>query len=199
MSHSTRRHCPPAAHQQGAALAIALILLVIITLLGLAAVRSTQTGLRMARNAEARALAQQSAEAMVSRVLEDTAGNYLPVNNDAGFKACSPLAALTTLPLVVSGGHNTVCTGFTVTGLKPPDSEKQLQEHGYVVVTRELPLFSESASLRSVGNSGRGYDFARYKVVGGFDRSADAAGVAEITEVRLVPHVKDALLGVNYQ
>lgn len=197
MSPATRRHCPPAAHQQGAALAIALILLVIITLLGLAAVRATQTGLRMARNAEARALAQQSAEAMVSRVLEDTAGNYLPVNNNAGFKACSPLAALTTLPLVVSGGHNTTCTGFTVLGLAPP--ETALKDNAYVVVTRELPLFSESASLRSVGNSGRGYDFARYKVVGGFDRSADAAGVAEITEVRLVPHVKDALLGVNYQ
>lgn len=55
----------PRRRQQGAALAIALLMLVIITLLGVAAVRATQVELRLSQNAESRMSAQQSAETML--------------------------------------------------------------------------------------------------------------------------------------
>ena len=72
--------------QRGAALAVALILLVVLTLLGIAAVRVTQTELRLANNNESRAYVRQAAESLVNQVIGN--GNNIPVGGGLGFKSC---------------------------------------------------------------------------------------------------------------
>jgi len=174
-----------AQRQRGAALAIALLMLVIITLLGVAAVRVTQVELRLSQNAESRMAAMQAAESMLSLA---TNGTNLPVDGDAGFTAC-------VLPAVVSTESFTCGTGATRidTGLAP-DS---LQRFGYALVRREAPLFVEVNVLREAQLSAKNYDFARFTVTGGFDRSSDSLSAAEIIEGTLKLHSK--VSGVNYE
>lgn len=76
----------PRSSQTGAALGIALMILLIITILGVAAVRATQVELRLSQNAESRMAATQAAQSMVAFV--STAGN-MPVNDNIGFHACA--------------------------------------------------------------------------------------------------------------
>lgn len=194
MTPSAATTFPSGSRQRGVALAVSLIILVILTLLGFAALRATQTGLRIANNSESRAAAQQGAEAMVSLVLEDKSSTYLPDNYDASFKACSIFVA--TLPLVLAGGYNTVCaTGVTATVAS--DHDPALDSYGYVLVRRVLPLFAESTAFRGADNSGRAIDYAHYLIVGGYDKTAASASASEIADDRLVPHIKDSLAGIN--
>lgn len=76
---------PPAA-QRGIALATALIFLVVITILGLVAVRSSTTELRLAHNAQVRVEALQAAQAVVDAVLANPAN--LPVSADPNYLRC---------------------------------------------------------------------------------------------------------------
>ena len=198
MTRHTRPHRMDRGAQQGAALAVSLFILVILTILGLAALRATQSGLRVARNSETRASAQQNAEAMVSLVLEDQTKTYLPVNDNAGFRACNDFVA--TLPLVVAGAYAADCPSATRTAKVVDDGNSVLMNSGYVVVRRVLPLFAESSILREAENSGRAIDFAHYQIIGGFDgttSSAGSTGAAEVSDDRLVPHAKPSLAGIN--
>lgn len=178
---------PQAAKQRGAALAVALVMLVVLTLLGIAAVRATQQELRLAQNAEGRVSAQQSAESMIGLVLDNDA--YLPLNDDDGFTAC------------FVGGDNPPLAPFACassdTEISLTSALESLQDDGYLRVQRQAPLFVEVNVLRDAQNSQRGYDFARYAITGGFDRSSDGFSAAEITESRLILHARVA--GVNYE
>lgn len=183
MSRSTPRPSPQ--RQRGAALAIALLMLVIITLLGVAAVRVTQVELRLSQNAESRMAAMQAAESMLSFASN---GTNLPVDGDLGFTAC-------VLPSVVSTAAFTCESTATVidTSLAPDG----LQRFGYALVRRELPLFVEVGVLREAELSAKNYDFARFTVTGGYDRSGDSMSAAEIIEGTLKLHTK--VSGVNYE
>lgn len=169
--------------QQGAALAIALLMLVIITLLGVAAVRATQVELKLSQNAESRMAAVQAAESVVAYV---SSGTNLPVNADANFSACVLPASVTTALFSCSGTLIDVSTANT-----------PLQEYGYALIKREAPLFVEVNVLREAELSAKNYDFARFTVTGGYDRSSDSLSAAEITEGTLKLHAK--VTGVNYE
>lgn len=177
-----------ARRQHGAALAVALLILVVITLLGVAAVRATQTELKLAQNSESRMTAVQSAQSMVSLIPNE----LLPVNGDENFRACyrpSPDGNALRTPL------------FTCA---PTDAEipltaapVALQDFGYLLVRREQPLFVQVNVLRDAATSAKTYDFARFTITGGYDRSGDGLSAAEITEGQLRLHTKIA--GVNYE
>lgn len=186
--------------QRGAALAVALILLVVLTLLGVAAVRTTQTELRLAENAESRSSARQLAESLISVVLADA--NNTPVNEDPNYRTCylptpTPPAAQFTCTagnrnaeILVRASGESGATDFNVV----PAAVKR---YGYAEASRQLPLFVSVDVMREAQTSGRSYDFARYAITAGFDRSADAQSAAEVTESRLILHTKVA--GVNYE
>lgn len=82
------RRAPPLHHtsQRGVALATALIFLVVITMLGLVAVRSSTTELRLAHNEQIRVEALETAQAVVDSVLDNPAN--LPVNSNLNYLAC---------------------------------------------------------------------------------------------------------------
>lgn len=73
-------------HQHGIALATALIFLVIITVLGLAAVRSSTTELRLANNEQVRVEALQRAQAVVDSVI--SVDSNFPINGNTSYKIC---------------------------------------------------------------------------------------------------------------
>lgn len=175
----------PPFHQRGAALAIALLMLVIITLLGVAAVRLTQVELKLAQNAESRLAAIQGAESMVSFV---TNGTGLPVNADENYTAC-------VLPGVVSTANFTCASTATV--IDASGAAGALSTHGYALVKRELPLFVEVGVLREAVLSAKNYEFARFTVTGGLDRTDEQASAAEIIEGTLKLHAK--VSGVHYE
>lgn len=174
--------------QTGAALGIALLILLIITILGVAAVRATQVELKLSQNAESRMAATQAAQSMVAFV--STADN-MPVNDNIGYHACVRAGS-------VSLGIVPVCasstTAIALTGITAP-----LLAHGYAEVRREQPLFVEVNVLRAVGSelSAKNYDFARFTATGGYDRSSEGMSAAEITEGILRLHTK--VVGVNYE
>ena len=185
-------HSIPAA-QRGAALAVALVLLVVLTLLGIAAVRATQTELRLAQNAESRTSAQQKAESLLNVVLADR--SYVPVNEDLTQRSCR-------LPAGGAPAAQFNCATASVTLLLDAgDPSRQVPQdvldHGYVEVVRQPPLFVSVDVMREGRNSARSYDFARYAVTTGYDRSADGLSAAEITESRLVLHPKAG--GIGYE
>ncbi len=172
------------SRQRGAALAIALLMLVIITLLGVAAVRATRVELKLTQNAESRMTATQAAESMVSYVTNIV---DLPVNDNLGFTACV-LPDAVEIELLFTCATDDINTELAT---------EALQDHGYAFVRREAPLFVEVSVLREAQLSAKNYDFARYTVTGGYDRSGDAMSAAEITEGTLKLHTK--VSGVNYE
>ncbi len=175
----------PRQSQRGAALAVALLMLVIITLLGVAAVRATQVELKLSNNAESRMAAVQAAESMVAYVITST---ELPVNDDLSFSSCVlPATVRPALPLFTCATSNLNISGATV----------PLRTWGYAQVRREPPLFAEASVLREAELSAKNYDFARFNVIGGYDRHTDSMSAAEITESTLILHTKIA--GVNYE
>jgi type IV pilus assembly protein PilX len=82
------RHCTPRSRQGGIALVVAMILLIVITLVGLAAVRGTVMQQKMTANFYDRQLAFQASEAAL-RLAEAT----VPAGTPQGsFRNCSPIA-----------------------------------------------------------------------------------------------------------
>ncbi len=171
--------------QRGAALAIALLMLVIITLLGVAAVRATQVELKLSQNAESRMTAVQAAESMVGLVTNST---NLPVNEDQAFVTCMKAASVTTALFA--------CPSSTAQ-IDVSAATAALQSHGYALVKRETPLFVEVNVLREAELSAKNYDFARFTVTGGYDRSGESLSAAEVTVGILRLHPKIA--GVSYE
>lgn len=171
--------------QQGAALAIALLMLVIITLLGVAAVRVTQVELRLSQNAESRMAAMQAAESMLSFASN---GTNLPVDGDASFTACVLPDRVTTEAFICPS------TAAVIDTTAAPEA---LALFGYALVRREAPLFVEVGVLREAQLSAKNYDFARFTVTGGFDRTSQSLSAAEIIEGTLKLHTK--VSGVNYE
>lgn len=75
---------PPRAAQRGMALAVALILLIVITLLGLAAIRGTTTQQRMTANFYDREVAFQNAEAGLRAAAAALTGNAAVIARNCG-------------------------------------------------------------------------------------------------------------------
>ena len=76
------------AHKQdGVILIVALVFLIAISLLSIAAVKSSNFGLRMAQNDESRIAAEQGAQAVADAIISDS--RTTPVINDPGYTVCT--------------------------------------------------------------------------------------------------------------
>lgn len=183
------RPYPAKPLEHGAALAVALVLLVVLTLLGVAAVRSTQTQLRLSSNAESRTNAVQAAESLLETVASDS--NNTPVDYNPDFRSCY---------LPTGGAAAALFTCGSADSKIALDSNNSSSDHlsyGYAEVRRVLPLFVSVNVMREAQTSARQYDFARYSITGGIDRSAEGRSAAEVVESVLILHSKPA--GVTYE
>lgn len=101
-------------HQRGVALAVALILLILVTLIGLAAIRGTTTQQRMTSNFYDRELGFQNAEAALHAAQALLATT--PPLDHANYRDC-----------IVPGGDHTPCAAnpFTEAGLTEVSSKIQ--------------------------------------------------------------------------
>ena len=173
--------------QRGAALGVALVLLIVLTLLGVAAVRATQTELRLSQNAESHTAAQQAAESVIGSLLEHDTVNFV-LDENPDYRVCYPVAsASVNAPLCSSTD-----TAANIAGLN-----SYLAAKSYAEVKRQLPLFVPVDVLREIPISARSYDFARFSITGGYDSTASGFSAAEVNESRLVLHTKAA--GTTYQ
>lgn len=174
-------------HQHGAALATALLILIVLTLLGLAAMRGSRLELKLSQNAESRVNARQSAQAIADGITQIESS--LAISSGPGYRACyrpaSGEAQPDSLPFA--------CTSSTLAA--PADGG--LHAHTYALAQREAPEFLSTATLRGAGNSGRSYDYARFTVIGGYDHSSEGFGAAEVVQGVLKLHAKSG--GVSYQ
>lgn len=163
--------------QAGAALFTALIFLIMITLLSLAAMRSSVLELRMAGNQELKNTAFQRAQAVVDATVGDSAN--MPSLSTVGATNC-----MTSDPLA---GDGTVCT---TTGVVLDESYlSNYTEYFdgdvsdgevYARVTRLGPL--EQPAPRSIGTSAAIYSVASYQVDAIYDLSQIGQGRAQVRE-----------------
>lgn len=161
---STTNHGFP-LRQRGAALFMALMFLIIITMLSLAAMRSSIMELRMAGNAESQVNAVQRAQAIIDATVAEP--DNTPVIGGAGDTTCLSTA---------SG-----CTRHSITfddaQLLKTDIDADYMD---VVVRRIEPL--EKAAPRTIGTSAAAYSYASFEVHGRYDARNAGMGSAEVVE-----------------
>lgn len=158
-------------NQRGIALATALIFLVVITLLGLVAIRSSTTGLKLALNEQTQTKALVTAQSMVTTVVEKS----------------------TKLPN--QSGESKVCYKFPVPwhgDTSPNEVDCPIPNNGqgsraYVIIRRLSPKATPPPvkSLTSLARFGAG-TFALRAI---YDRSKQGLGAADIEQgvKRIVP------------
>ncbi len=160
--------------QRGIALFIALVLLVVVTLIGLASVRSGVMEAQMATSEEMRIASLQTAQSAVDAVL-DNEGNT-EVFGGVGRTVCT-------------ANWPTACTVKDIA--LPPALLTSLLGSGDVIrskVEREAPLYSPPP--RGMGYSIVRTQAARFKVDAQHDGSANNHGWAEIVQGTLVLIIK---------
>ena len=81
------KSCTPAHRQRGAILIIALMFLVVITLLTVSSMKSSNIGLFLAQNEESRVAAEQAAQALADAIVASPAST--PVIGSSGYTACT--------------------------------------------------------------------------------------------------------------
>ncbi|GAC1620895.1 MAG: hypothetical protein NVS9B10_03120 [Nevskia sp.] len=179
--------------QDGAALAVSLLILIVLTLLGIAAMRSSRLELKLSQNAESRINALETAQAVADAVTQSDSN--LSISAGPGFIGCY-VASVVPDSLPNASLDQYPCSDST-TVRSPLALSTALPGYTYAQALRETPEFLTTAALRGAGNSGRSYDFARFTVTGGYDSSAAGFGAAEVTQGTLKLHTKPQ--GVTYQ
>ena len=169
---------PPKAHQHGAALATALLFLIVLTLLGIGAIREASTSLTMADNEASRLNAIDVSQSLIDALLADIETHF-PVTLvadlqvgcfPAGLAAQNPLRA----PFACDDG-----------GLTPPSTPSNaLADRTYVEIWRESVNGQALVPATSVGTTGTTarVGYARFRITAGTDRSAVGQGAAEIQQ-----------------
>ena len=171
MTHSARS-------QRGAALATAMIFLIVLTLLGLSAMRSGRTALLLADNEQSRVEALAKAQAGGDAVLDDpvnlnlatvvgTGNCYIAVDN--------------------ADGHAPTAHDFSCAGNEDSLLNGLAADYRYARTERLAP---ETLPIRrGMNTSALQYSGALFAVTAGYDSREAGHSAAEITEgvVRLVP------------
>jgi Tfp pilus assembly protein PilX len=153
--------CQP--RQRGVALAVALILLVIITLLGLSAVRLSSMELRMSGNDELRVSSFEAAASLVDAAIAN-ATNTPAIS--AGVRTCAKLGALVPACTTASVSVPTYTT----------DVANDLMNVEITGIT------GSTSPPTGSGWSSKDYAAANLKIAGIYDRNADGRGRATISE-----------------
>ncbi len=168
----------PPHRQRGAALATALLFLIVLTLLGIGAVREASTSLTMADNEASRVNAIEVSQSLVDALLADIETHF-PVTLVADLQiGCFPEGLAASNPLRAPFG----CPDG---GLTPPSTPSgALADRTYVEVWRESVNGQALVPATSVGTTGTTarVRYARFRVTAGTDRSAIGQGAAEIQQ-----------------
>jgi type IV pilus assembly protein PilX len=189
-----RGGCPPwrRAGQSGAALVVALILLVVITLVGLAAVRGTIMQQKMANNLYDRQIAFQGAEAAMRAAAAVIATNpgVIARNCQAASVVC--LSNPFTDPNFPTGKIQTVATGtgvgqFTTSGVAASPPQYVVENMGNWVDTTSSTGFNQSANSQNYGAQGTSTTAVYYRITA---RSGDPAVVGDRAVVMLQAMIK---------
>ncbi len=170
--------------QRGAALATAMFFLAVLTILGLAAMRSGTLGLRLAENEAGRMDALQNAQTGIDSVRAYSPA--LKVLPGAGYlQSCVVGARLDAARLLQQQGFTT-CPNPSLVALSLPTTG--YKDYLYLSVYREQVGGSDFVPVSAVreGDSGDRYQLAAFTITGGYDRivttdtDAVARGGAEI-------------------
>ncbi len=181
-------------HQSGVALVVALLLLVIISLVGLAAVRGTIMQQKMASNMYDRSLQFQAAEAgmRAATALIPNNPGIVARNCAAGGVVC--LANPFTDPNLPSSAYQTVASGtaagqFQASSLSVTGSAPQfvVENMGNWVDPVSDTGFNQSANAHNYGAQGASTTAIYYRVTA---RSADPSSVGNRAVVTLQAMVK---------
>ena len=187
------RPLSPGAHaQRGVALVVALILLVVITLVGLAAVRGTIMQQKMASNLYDRQVEFQSAEAAIraATALVASTPTLIWHNCQAGGITCQPNPFNdSTLP--ASAIHNvatgTAAGGYTPSGAATGQPQFVVENMGNWVDQTTNTGFGSTANSRNYGVQGGSGTSVFYRITA---RSGDPAKVGDRAVVTVQAVVK---------
>lgn len=160
--------------QQGVALATALIFLVVITLVGLVAMRSSVVELRLARNNQFEIEATQKAQAIVDAVLAEPAD--LSTDLAPGDTKC--YASGTNAP--------TACSTASAADLLDP--QNALFQSGVYAEVRRMPPAQVPLPGPLLTSMDK-FTAAAFAVRGQYDQAAAGLGAADIEQgvIKLVP------------
>lgn len=190
--HRAARSEPMKSSQRGVALVVAMILLILITLVGLAAVRGTIMQQRMAANLYDREVAFQSAEAAIreASALIPTQPTLIWHNCQAGGVTCLPNpfndSTLTTANI------NTVATGtatgaYTASATAASQPQYVVENMGNWVDQSSNTGSGQTANCRNYGAQGCSSSVVFYRITA---RSGDPAVVGDRAVVTLQAIVK---------
>ena len=166
----------PPRTQQGAALFTALMFLVVLTLISLAAMRSSTLEMKMATNDEARMSAFQRTQAVVDATIGEV--DNVNVIGAVGRRQCTGTSAADTpdgLPCDPADGHS-----YGIALADDTYDDDVADGLIKVVVTRLSPL--EAPAPRSLGTSAAVYSVANFKVDAAYDGTEDGLGRGRIVE-----------------
>ena len=163
-----RRTYTPRRKQRGAILVIALVFLVAITLFTVSSMRSSNIGLHMAQNEEARIAAVQAAQALADAIVANPAST--PVVGKTGYTACT------------SGQTN--CDRFDLPVQDSVLAYGVANNHISARVERTGSVFRPPP--RVVESSIDKFTSASFRVTTTFDRVDEGLGRQQITEGVLV-------------
>lgn len=186
------RSIPPRAAQRGIALVVALLLLVVITLVGLAAVHGTIMQQRMAANLFDRQVAFQSAEAAMRAATARIAGNPGDIarNCQAGGVFCrgNPFddPNLDTSK-IITVGSGTGTGQFDAGALAASQPQYVIENMGNWYDPNTSTGFGQSANSHNYGAQGTSTTAVYYRVTA---RSGDPAVVGDRAVVVLQAMIK---------
>jgi hypothetical protein len=160
--------------QSGAALATALFFLVILTLLGLAAMRAGTLDLRLSQNEVGRFDAQQNAQTALDAVNQYSAA--LNVQTGSGYLQSCVLGASLDATAIASSQGFSCPSAQSVPALLPDTLYKG---YLYASVYRESYSGADYAPVSAIreGDSGGNFQLASFTITAGYDRIA-TTGVA---------------------
>lgn len=192
MNATKMARCSPPRHQQGVALVVALVLLLVVTIIGLASMRGTSMQERISANMYDRSLAFQRAEAALRAAEEAITGEWsiavLGGQNCSGANACTN-AGLTAF---TAGGANwtNVPPAHRINGDNQPGTPQyHIQFMGTGTGLGTLGL-DENADFTNYGSTYPPDSIAYYRVT---VRSSDPADAVDRSIVVLQSTVRRAL------
>jgi len=165
---TARPFCRRASGQSGVALAVALILLVLLTLLALSGIRLSTMQLRMAANDELRVAAFEQAQSLIDSAIRSF--NNTPVLSEG------TLICARTVTGLGCDTSRTVVIPSTATALAQDVTD------GYSnVVIRSIPPINADPPV-GTGYSLDKFDAAYLRVEGYFDKNSIGRGAAQVNE-----------------
>ena len=158
--------------QEGAVLIVSLIILVVITVLGVAGVNSGVMEMRMSANEEVRTLALQTAQAAVDEVAEETS-SFVVIGLPGDVVKCSANLSCADTTLSLSGPASTV--------------------HDEIQIKRIFPEYGNPNATRRTGNEAsiEKFQSSYFQIEAEHDSTENAGGRAKLVQgyMVLVPRV----------